>query len=171
MGQKNKHYLESNYPFRPRAIGLLRLMAITDHIKPRCKREGGKKQTGESSIGGEELSCSSKLLFTFGKSCTHWKSLSTHWRSANIFELPRLQAMHSLASFLPLASVICRWAKGPWFIFLLQIMPKDLLKHIFPVLRIYLPKPLKPDPTSDKKMVYHQTKKRWSELCWTRISF
>lgn len=47
VGQKNKHYLESNYPFRPRATGLLRLMDITDHIKPRCKREG-KKQTGET---------------------------------------------------------------------------------------------------------------------------
>lgn len=49
VGQKNKHYLESKYPFRPRATGLLRLMDITDHIKPRCKREG-KKQTGETLL-------------------------------------------------------------------------------------------------------------------------
>lgn len=76
------------------------------------------------------------LQFTIVYFCRklRWLKIIKHnfkkWKLLK-FELLRLRATHSLASFLPFAIVICCWAKGAWFISLLQIMPKHLLKHFF----------------------------------------
>lgn len=76
-----------------------------------------KKQTGESSRGREELSTVAVnycLLLSKAALTENHKAHFKKWKLLK-FELLRLQATHSLASFLPLAIVICCWAKGAWF--------------------------------------------------------
>lgn len=74
------------YPFRRRATGLLGLMDITDHTRPRWK---DKRHTGESSRGGR---LGEKPFQCCISSCSHfenyliWKSWSTVLSTSLIYD-------------------------------------------------------------------------------------